>query len=347
MNPIRTAFTLKNGRTIGGNASVFIVAEIGVNHDGDINKALTLVDSVAESGADAVKVQLLTPEANYAKGHPSYDIFKNVGLEVSLFRKVQEHALSRGLTFFATPDTPSLSLVSEWEMPLIKISSGMITDKPHIEMAARQKVPIVFSSGMSYLHEVATTIKWASDCGASDIGFLHCTSLYPAPEDSLNLRAILGISELGVVAGYSDHSVGHLASVTAVGLGAKILEKHVTLDNAAQGPEHHFAADPTSFKEYVSAIRSVERMLGSGKKEPTETEEKNRLIFRRCLVAVSDLYSGDILTDHKVGVLRPNLGTVGMAPEYLDKIIGKTLKRAVLQGNGITLDDLVDPGHKT
>jgi sialic acid synthase SpsE len=342
--PAQPHFTLPNGRRIGGDAPVFIVAEVGINHNGSAEQAQALIDSIADAQADAVKLQILNPDANYAPDHPSYQAFQKIDLGEAIYRKLQARAAERGLIFFATPDTPSLRWVKEWGMPLIKISSGMLTDRPHLEAAAPLKVPLIFSSGMSYLDEVARTIRWARELGVSDLAVLHCTSLYPAPPHTLNLKALTLLQSFGVVVGYSDHSEGHTAAVAAVALGAKILEKHVTLDRTSSGPEHHFAADPQQFAEYVWHVRLTEQMLGSAHKEPVEKEITHRALFRRCVVAKQDILPGQVLSRDNVAILRPSPGRRGLEPEFLKYILGLHAVEPIPRGCGIELHMLSSVG---
>lgn len=335
------SFPLSTGRVIGGDAPVFIVAELGTNHDGDMATAERLVDMAADAGADAVKLQVLIPGQNYAPDHPSYRQYQRMDLGVDNYRRLAERARGRGLVLFATPDTASLALVPALGMPLVKISSGMLTDLPHLREASKLGVPMVLSTGMSFLNEVVRSVRWCREHGAAQLAVLHCTSLYPAPRESLHLRALDSLAAAtGAVIGYSDHSEGTLAGVAAVARGAKLIEKHVTLDRSGHGGEHHFAADPAQFAALVRDIRSVEQALGHGQKEPVQAERPQREVFRRCIVARRALEPGTVLTKENIGILRPSPGTAGLEPAYYDQILGLATAVAVPLGSGITLDML-------
>ena len=329
---------LPDGNVIGCDAPVFIVAEIGLNHDGDPAKAEALIHAAAEAGADAVKFQIVDPDYNYAPDHPSYAIFRKLGLPNSAYPHLADVSHSQGLAFFATPDTPSLNLVPALQMPLIKISSGMLTDLPHLEKACKLGIPLMLSTGMSYLDEVIQTLRFCRHHGAKDLIVLHCTSLYPAPPETLNLRAIeLLAAATDAVVGFSDHSAGPLAAALAVAHGAKVIEKHLTLDCSGEGAEHHFSADQQTFTAMVQNIRDAEQMLGDGRKEPHASEEPNRTAFRRCVVARHDIAAGELLSRDNAAVLRPSPGTYGLEPFLYAQVLGLRTAQAIPRGHGITL----------
>lgn len=331
-------FSLESGRQIGGNAPAFVIAEIGVNHDGSVETARELIAAAADAGADAVKLQILNPDRNYSPEHPSYAIYQRMDLGLDNYARLGACARSLGLAFFATPDTASLKLVKELQMPLVKISSGMLTDVHHLKIACSLGVPIVMSTGMSYLDAVVRAVEWCRQHGREELAVLQCTSLYPAPPDSLNLRAIDTLAAAtGAVVGFSDHSRGVVASVAAIARGAKIIEKHITMDCTLPGPEHHFAADPGEFREFLSAIRSAEAMLGDSAKRPAPAEGENAKLFRRCIVALRDIAAGELFTPENSGILRPSPGTTGLEPASYDSVLGLVASRAIPRGCGIDI----------
>lgn len=332
------SFTLRSGRRIGGDAPAFVIAEIGVNHDGSVDVARALIDAAAEARADAVKLQILNPDRNYSPDHPSYAIYKHMDLGLDNYARLATHARDACLAFFATPDTASLGLVRDLEMPLVKVSSGMLTDVNHLKVACSLGVPIVMSTGMSYLDAVVTAVEWCRQHGRDELAVMQCTSLYPAPPDTLNLRAIdtLAAATRAVV-GFSDHSRGVVAAIAAIARGAKVIEKHITLDRSRPGPEHHFAADPREFAEFLSAIRSAEAMLGDAAKRPAPGESANAKLFRRGIVAICDIAAGDRFTRENTGILRPSPGTRGLEPSHYEDVLGLVASQDIPRGNGIAL----------
>ena len=335
------SFTLASGREIGGDASVFVVAEIGVNHDGDVDVALQLIDAAARARADAVKVQILAPDQNYSPKHPSYEIYKRMDLGFDNYARLAAHSKALGLVFFATPDTASLPVVSKLRMPLVKVSSGLLTDVNHLREACSLGVPIVVSTGMSYLDAVVQAVECCRQHGRDQLAVLQCTSLYPAPPDTLNVRAIDTLAvATGAVVGFSDHSRGSVAAVAAIARGAKIVEKHITLDRSRQGPEHSLAADPDEFTEFVTAVRSAELVLGSASKRPSPEEATNAALFRRCVVATRSIRRGDRFTQANIGILRPSPGSQGLEPSHYVEVIGLVASQDIPRGAGIALSML-------
>lgn len=334
-------FALRSGRKIGWDAPAFVVAEIGVNHDGSVDTACELITAAAAARADAVKVQILSPERNYAPDHPSYAIYKQANLDFDDYARLAAHASAMGIVFFATPDTASLPLVNELKMPLVKVSSGLLTDVNHLKVACALGVPIVVSTGMSHLDAVVQAVEYCRQHGRNELAVLQCTSLYPAPPETLNLRAIdtLAVAS-GAVVGFSDHSRGMMAAVAAIACGAKVIEKHITLDRSRPGPEHQLAADPLEFAEFTSAIRSAEAMLGCGAKRPDPAEAENALLFRRCLVSLRDITRGERFTEENVGILRPSPGARGLEPSHYEQVIGLVASQPIPRGVGIALSML-------
>lgn len=332
------SFALESGRKIGGDAPAFVVAEIGVNHDGSVDVAHELIAAAAEARADAVKLQILNPDRNYSPAHPSYAIYRQMDLGRDNYARLATYAKELGLAFFATPDTASLALVKELGMPLVKVSSGLLTDVNHLKVACSLGVPIVMSTGMSYLDAVMQAVECCRRHGRDEIAVLQCTSLYPSPPDTLNLRAIDTLAvATGAVVGFSDHSRGAVAAVAAIARGAKLIEKHITLDRSRPGPEHHVAADPREFAEFLLAIRSAEAMLGDGAKRPAPGESENAKLFRRCVVAMRDIAAGDRFTTENTGILRPSPGTRGLEPSHYEDVLDLVASQDIPRGVGIAL----------
>jgi len=325
-------------KKIGDNNPVFIIAEIGINHNGDPDLASKMIGEAARAGADAVKLQIVNPDESYAKDTLSYQIFKKASLTFDALKKLKDEAARKDVIFFATAgDLTSLDMMMELGMPLIKISSGCMTNFLLIRKAARTKVPIMLSTGMSYLSEVKETIFELEKNGAKDIVLLHCVSTYPAAYEEINLNSMVTLKSLfRYPVGYSDHAEGVLASCAAVAIGAKVIEKHFTLNKKFKGPDHRFSADPKELKQLVEDIRNIEKLMGSEVKRPTKTERRSRDTIRRFLVATKDLAKGSIMTKGDIGIKRIGSGN-GLSPKYYDSILGKKIVKGIKKDKPLTL----------
>lgn len=322
---------IKN-KKIGASSPVFIIAEIGTNHNGDFNLARSLIRAAAKTGVDAVKFQIVSPDESYARGSVSYKIFKKAYLSYAALKRLKHEAQKKGLIFFATAgDLTSLDLMIQLKVPAIKISSGCMTHTVLLRKAAKTGLPVIISTGMSYLREVEDAVRELEQNKAKGIAILHCVSQYPAKDENLNLTVISNLrTKFPYPIGYSDHSTSNLASFLAVGLGAKVIEKHFTLDNKMKGPEHCFSADPLMMKDLVFGIRSIEKMLGSGKKAPSKCEEESRSGFRRYVVFAKDLKSGSLLGANDLSIKRIP-GKKGLQPKAYYSLIGRRLKKDVIR----------------
>lgn len=306
-----------------------IIAEAGVNHGGSIAAALALVDAAATAGADAVKFQSFrtelvvrdeAPQADYqrrnAPATSQAAMLRSLELSADAHRRIAEYCAAVGITFLSTPfDPPSLDLLLELRVPRLKIASGELTNAPMLLRMARTGLPLILSTGMAALDEIADALaiiaigREALDAApraavradvrqrvtedatlVGDVTLLHCTSSYPAPPASVNLQAMATLSErFGLPIGYSDHTDGHAVATAAVALGARVLEKHLTLDRTLAGPDHMASLDPNGFRALVDAIRTVEDALGSPAKGPTDVEDDVRSVARRSLVTTRPL----------------------------------------------------------
>lgn len=328
-----------NMREIGKDR-VFIIAEAGVNHNGEPEKAFKLVDIAYEAGADAVKFQTFKPgectgrfavKVDYIKnsskdGETRYDLTKKLALPFEEFIKIQKYAENKGILFLTTPDGyESLEYVNNvLNIPIIKISSTEVTHLKFLEAAAKTSKPIVLSSGLSTLDEAKIAVEAIKKYN-KDVTVLHCVSEYPAPEESLNLKAIDTIKkELGVKVGYSDHTLGVEAAVAAVALGACVIEKHFTIDKNLEGPDHKMSLSPQELKSFVLAVRKAELMMGDGIKRPSKGELKNIEGIRRSIVAAKRLQKGSCLKQGDLTFKRPGYG---VHPYDYDKVIGRTLNK--------------------
>lgn len=328
-------------KKIGDNSPVFIIAEIGTNHNGRSDIALEIIKEAAKAGVDAVKFQVVSPDESYVKGSTSYNIFKRVYLDFDALRRLKNESERRGLIFFATAgDIPSVDTLLKLKVPLIKISSGCMTNVTLLRKIAKTNLPVIVSTGMSYLKEVKESVTELESYGAKEIALLHCVSTYPAAYKEINLNAIEILrSEFKYPVGYSDHTKENLASFAAVAIGGKIIEKHFTLNKKFKGQDHHFSADPKELKELVHGIRNIEEMMKRHTKKPAVSERESRLKIRRFLVAAQNLAKGSILHEENVGVKRLIKGKA-LPPKYYDSIIGKKIVKNIKKDEPITLDVL-------
>ena len=313
----------------------FIIAEAGVNHNGDIKLAKKLIDAASESGADAVKFQTFIPEnvisihaekAPYQKqstdaGESQLDMIKRLRLSFEQFIELADHARKCDIMFLSTPfDVDSVEFLETIDMPIIKVPSGEIVNLPLLLCVAALSKPVILSTGMSTMDEIGFARKTLLDNGAASVSLLHCNTEYPTPFKDANLRAMLALkAEFGGRVGYSDHTLGIEASVAAVALGAEIIEKHFTTDKTLAGPDHSSSLEPDELTAMVRAIRNVEEALGRDAKIPTESEMKNISIARKSIVAGRDIMEGEELKGSNLAVKRP--GT-GISPTRWFEVIG-------------------------
>lgn len=331
---------------------VIIIAEAGVNHNADINKAKQLIDVAAESGADYVKFQTAVPHLVVTKGgnmadyqiqnlglkESQLEMTKKIHLPLSDFEYLAEYAHKKNIKFASTPfDLLSIDTLSRLNMDFFKIPSGEITNYPYLVKIAKIGIPIILSTGMATIEEIKDAVKVLTDNGVSKdkITILHCNTEYPTPMEDVNLKAMLHIQrEIGVSVGYSDHTLGIEVPIAAVALGATVIEKHFTLDKNLPGPDHKASLEPDELKAMVSAIRNIEKAIGgSGYKEVSLSEEKNKPIARRSIVAAINIVQGETFTAENLIVKRP--GT-GISPMLWNEVIGKTAKRDFQE------DDLIE-----
>jgi len=304
--------------------STIIIAEAGVNHNGDINLAKKMIEKASEAGADIVKFQTFTPELVISKFASKAEYQKNTtGTDESQLDMVRRyylnndehyelvaHAKKCGIEFLSTPfDLVSVSFLKELDLSYWKIPSGEITNLPYLIEIAKTGKPVIMSSGMCTMEEVKSSLDVLKEHGAGEVIVLHCNTEYPTPFEDANLRAILTLrDELGVRTGYSDHTPGIEASVAATALGAVVIEKHFTLDRNMEGPDHKASLEPDELISMVQAIRNVEKGLGTGIKTPSPSERKNIDIARKSIVARVDIHKGDELTEDNIIVKRPGDG---------------------------------------
>ena len=324
---------------IGKNEPVFIIAEIGATHNGDINQAISLIEVAKKSGAQAVKLQTVTPDYSYCTGTLSHDVFQELSLTIEEMHKMKTIAEDLGLIIFSTPgDFPSLEIVQKLDFPIMKISSGLMTNKPLVEAVAKTKKPLIISSGMAYLDEIARTVRFAREAGAKELAVLHCTSVYPCEDKMVNLSAIETMEKsLNLPVGYSDHTADDLACSFAVIKGAVIIEKHLALSHELAGPEKGTACDPAQFSKMVNNVRRAEQMLGSGKKAPNNEENLGRKLHRRSLISVKYIPKGKVIEEGDISVMRGTLEHIGASPELYNDILGLRANRNIIKNEPIKI----------
>jgi sialic acid synthase SpsE len=328
----------------GEDTRCYVIAEAGSNFNGDFDTAVALIDAAADAKADAVKFQSFTADGIYSKYTPSakhlvskgemaedegmWSVMKKLELPHEWLPKLRDHANDRGLDFLSTPfDEHAVDVMIDLEMPAIKIASYELTHLPLIEYAARTGKPLILSTGGANLADVEMGLAAARRGGATEIILLQCTLDYPPPANSLNLRAIPTLqTAFGLPVGFSDHSMGTAADTAAVALGAVVVEKHYTLSRTMPGPDHAFALEPNELAQMVADIRFTQEALGTGRKEPNETEADNRRIGRRSFVAAHDIAAGTVIGEDDLAIKRPGFG---IHSSLRDAVVGRTAKRDI------------------
>jgi N,N'-diacetyllegionaminate synthase len=321
--------------------SILIIAEAGVNHNGDIEIAKSLIDAAVESKVDIVKFQTFSADRQVTKnaGKAKYQIettdknetqhsmLKKLELSVEMHIELINYCKKRNIEFISTAfDIQSVNLLQKLGQRLFKIPSGEITNFPYLEHIGKIGKPIILSTGMSTLNEIKIALEILQKSGTSKelITVLHCTTSYPVPMSDVNLLAMKSIKdEFQVEVGYSDHTLGIEIPIAAVVLGAKVIEKHFTLDRNLPGPDHKASLEPNELQEMIRTIRNVEQAMGDGIKKMTPSEAENRDIVRKSLVAIKEIKKGEIFTRENLSTKRPGNG---MSPMNWNLIIGKSSK---------------------
>lgn len=323
---------------INKNKLIFIIAEAGVNHNGDLNIAKKMIDAAKDTGVDAIKFQTFKAEnivtrnakkADYQLKSTSsiesqFSMIKKLELDKKAHLELLNYCNKKKIIFLSTPfDLDSISLLNEISLSILKIPSGEITNLPYLRKIGALKKKIIISTGMAYLSEIkkALDVLISSGTKKKDITVLHCNTEYPTLFKDVNLKAMLTIKDkLSVNVGYSDHTLGIEVPIAAVALGAKVIEKHFTLDRNMEGPDHKASLEPDELKKMVQSIRNIESALGSGIKKPSSSEMKNINIARKSIVALRDIKKGEKLTSDNITTKRPGNG---ISPMLWDQVIDK------------------------
>lgn len=342
------------GRPIGPGHPCYVIAEAGVNHNGDLDRALRLIDVAAEAGADAVKFQTFrasdlatasAPKAAYQLERTDASDSQRAMLERLELTEAMHVALiarakAQGITFLSTPfEEASADLLERLQVPAFKLPSGELTNLPFLAHVARKGRPIIASTGMGTLEEVTAAMATFAREGLDAVALLHCVSAYPAPANLANLRAMATMSEaFPVPIGYSDHTEGIEIALAAVAMGACMLEKHFTLDRTLPGPDHAASLEPPELRAMIQGIRVIESAFGDGRKAPSDIERETARVARKSLAAAAALPAGTVLQTQHLVAKRP--GT-GLAPSQLPALVGRTLRRDVSQDELLAFEDLL------
>jgi len=338
-------------RVIGSSSGVFVVAEVGINHDGNVSRAMRLIDAAAEVGADAVKFQsyradrLLIPTRDrYSQqvggAESAYQMLRRCELSWGDQEKLKKHADECGVLFLSSPsDEESTDFLESIGVPAFKIASSDITHLPLLRHVGAKGKAVLLSTGMSFLSEVADALDCLRSAGAGEILLMHCVSTFPAAPKHMNLRALQTLqSYFELPVGLSDHSEGILVPLAAIAMGAVMVEKHFTLDKNLPGPDHRASMDPRDLKLLVQSLRDVEASLGDGRKRPSDVEEESRLFTRRSIVAAVDIRAHEAIEPWMLTFKRPGSG---LKPNYREKVIGMTARRNIGKDTILQWEDLV------
>lgn len=331
-------------RNIGPGYPPYVIAELSANHNGSIHKAFETITAAKRSGADAVKLQTYTPDTmtivsdapdftikgGLWDGYTLYDLYKSAHTPYEWHKDLFEHGRNVGITVFSTPfDKTAVDLLEDLNAPAYKIASFEITDLELIRYAGSTGKPMIISTGMASVEEIAEAVEVARDAGCSGLVLLHCISSYPAPLDQANLRQIPELGrKFNVISGLSDHTMGTTAAVASVALGASVIEKHFILSRADKGPDSDFSLEPHELELLCTNARDAWISLGSPGFDRKPAEKANR-VFRRSIYFVRDLPAGAEIGPSDIRCIRPGLG---LPPKYFDDLVGRRLKAPVKRG---------------
>lgn len=335
----------------------FIIAEAGVNHNGSLHTAKKMIDVASDSGADAIKFQtfkadkLVTAAAtkaeyqikNMGTSESQFEMLKHLELPLDAYNELYSYCKNKNIIFLSTPfDEESADFLDNIGMPIFKIPSGEITNKPLIQHIAKKGKEIILSTGMSFLGEVEKAIGWINEIrdkfnSRPKLILLHCVSDYPACFEDVNLSVLNTMkTAFGLPVGYSDHTQGIEIPIAAAAIGANVIEKHFTLNKNMEGPDHKASLEPHELYEMVKAIRNVEMAKGDGIKRPSYKEEGIKVLIRRSIVAVRDIKKGEIIDRESLAVKRPG---DGIMPEYIDRIVNRPARNDIKKDTLLKWED--------
>ena len=336
-------------REIGTGHPVYIIAEMSANHAGDLQRAKEIIHAAKNAGADCIKIQTYTPDTitidcNLSYFHISdgtwngenlYQLYQKAYTPWEWQRELKEEADNVGIDFFSSPDNTAVDFLEELGVEFYKIASFELVDIPLIEYVASKGKPVIMSTGMATLAEIDEAVSAVRRQGNENFALLRCASAYPAITDEMNLRTMQNMQEtFGVPVGLSDHSMGSVGAVTAVAMGASIIEKHFCMDRSIENPDSTFSMNPDEFGQMVHDIRQAETAIGCVKYGPTE-QEKGNLQFRRSIFCVKDIKKGEKITEENIRIIRPGYG---IAPKYYHEVLGQTALLDIHRGMPIQFD---------
>ncbi|MFB3883665.1 MAG: pseudaminic acid synthase [Thermodesulfobacteriota bacterium] len=343
-----------DGQIVGMGYPSYIIAEVGSNHNKELDTAKRLIDVAKQSGCNAVKFQSYTAEGIYSvytprisemegrskPGETPYELIKRIQMPVEWHPLLKDFCDKIGITFCSSPfDEPMVDLLESIKVPFYKVASYEITHYPMLKKIAKTRKSIILSTGNSGMEDIERAVDVLEKNGCKDYALLHCVSQYPAKYEDIHLRCLSTLrSAFDCAVGFSDHTTDFISSIVAISLGASIIEKHITLDKSHFGPDHPFSLEPGELKQFVKAVRDAELILGSSVKRVRESEEENHMIGRRSIIAASDIKKGEVITADKVVVKRPGLG---LHPIYLDLVVGKKAKVDIEKDRWITWECLL------
>ncbi|MEO0328175.1 MAG: pseudaminic acid synthase [Pseudomonadota bacterium] len=343
-----------DGKKVGDGCKPYVIAEVSANHNGSIEKAKRIMASAAENGADAVKLQTYTPDTITIKsdrpefkikgglwdGYTLWDLYNDAHTPYEWHEELFLHAADLGISCFSTPfDDTAVDLLESLNVPLYKIASFEMTDIPLVERVASTGKPMIMSTGLATLEEIENSLNAARNAGNGEIILLHCISGYPTPLDQANLKLMLQLKNtFDVLVGLSDHTLDNIAAITAVALGACVIEKHFTLDRSEGGADADFSMEPPQLKDLCDYTKGAWQALGDGKRLSPSVQDSNR-VFRRSVYSVAEIKEGETFTKENIRCIRPGLG---LPPEYFKDLIGKKAKTAVSYGTPLSKDHIAD-----
>ena len=341
-----------NGRIISKNHPPYLIAEISANHNGSIENAMQTIKAAKESGVDAVKIQTYTPdtmtiESNFQdfiikkglwKNRSLYDLYKEAHTPFDWQEKLFNYAAKIGVTIFSSPfDESAVDLLERLKTPAYKVASFELVDIPLISYIAKKRKPMLMSTGMASIEEIGEALEAARSNGCKEIGLFHCISSYPAPLKEANIKMISTLrKEFKVEVGLSDHTLGNIASIVATSIGASLIEKHFTIDRSKGGVDSAFSIEPQEMNNLEKNVKNSFESLGEDHFRRPNCEEENK-IFRRSLYFVKDLEKGEKINSENVRRIRPGYG---LAPKYLERILGKRVNTSVKKGDRVHFDKI-------
>ncbi len=328
-----------SGVPIGDKFPSYVIAEAGINHNGNLKIAKQLIRKAKSSGANAIKFQTFKSSDIALKVSPFYKILQKLELSGEDFGELSDCAKSNNITFLSTPFSfEAVDLLENLNVPAFKIASGDLTHIPLIEYVARKKKPIIISTGMATLNEIKSTIKTIESIKNKKILIMHSVSGYPTPENEVNLKVILNLKKIfRYPIGFSDNGNDNTVPLIAVALGGKIIEKHFTINKKMKGPDHRISAEPKQFKEMVKQIRKIEGMMGDGEKICQPSELKNRIEARRSIITKIPIKKNSKIIKEMIATKRP---ATGIEPKFYFNIIGKKIKKNLSAEKPIKWDDI-------